>query len=268
MLRPRPRAATTLARTFLARKLKRPARIGLPKVNARPEPIVEKGQPLLISNLDLEGMSSGGLTSYEFFKLFPEADRFQINTAVRMNATFPFISPTVDLPTTPPLSVVDAGYYDNYGLNIAVDYLQQPRVLEWLKNNSAGVMIIELIAFPNATEDAWRPDCAEKDKTSKHPIVADAFSWLTAPIEAASNAREAGMSVRNEKSLQLLKTIYGTGFIETVTFTLAARASMSWYVPEAEFECLEAGLLSDQNMLAMDKLQEFWKVRSGKLSRN
>jgi len=41
---------------------------------------------------------------------------FTLQTAARMNAAFPVISPAVDLPTRPPRRVVDAGYFDNYGM--------------------------------------------------------------------------------------------------------------------------------------------------------
>ena len=45
----------------------------------------------------------------EFFRLFPDVrDSFQLSTAARMSATFPFVSPAGDLPTKPRRRVVDA----------------------------------------------------------------------------------------------------------------------------------------------------------------
>src|SRR5207245_1152127 len=106
--------------------------------------MIEDGRQLLISNLDLghgrDGkllptvMTRGRHVSYnndgkelqdvslsglEFFRLFPEAWKtFLIASAVRMNASFPYVSPAVNLPSDPPRRVVDAGYYDNYGIQI------------------------------------------------------------------------------------------------------------------------------------------------------
>ena len=47
-----------------------------------------------------------------------------------MNASFPYISPAVSLPVDPPRRVVDAGYYDNYGVNLAAAWAYMNR--EWI----------------------------------------------------------------------------------------------------------------------------------------
>src|SRR5690348_15616845 len=87
-----------------------------------------------------EGLYS--LTGLEFFKLFPLATDFQVATAVRMNATFPLVSPTVELPTRTRRRVVDAGYYDNYGIQVASAWLQMNR--EWLVENTSGVLLVQI----------------------------------------------------------------------------------------------------------------------------
>lgn len=87
---------------------------------------------MLISNLNLGFLSHamGNLLNsqdhvyaypaVEFFKLFPdEVSRFEIAMAVRLNASFPYVSPALYLPTDPYRRVVDAGYYDNYGIAVA-----------------------------------------------------------------------------------------------------------------------------------------------------
>ena len=40
-----------------------------------------------------------------------------------MSATFPFASPAVSLPMDVPRRVVDAGYYDNYGVDLATSWI-------------------------------------------------------------------------------------------------------------------------------------------------
>jgi hypothetical protein len=75
-------------------------------------------KPLLISNPSVEALTGPDWRyAISFFALFPKSvDTFRVATAVRMNATFPYVSPAVSLPTAPPVRVVDTGYYDNYGL--------------------------------------------------------------------------------------------------------------------------------------------------------
>ncbi len=67
--------------------------------------------------------------------------------AVRMSATFPYVTSSVTLPTDPPRHVVDAGYYDNYGVNLAAAWIVSHRV--WIKKHAAGVMVIQIRAFRN-----------------------------------------------------------------------------------------------------------------------
>ena len=106
--------------------------------------LVEDGRRILISNLDLadltidvcptlslnpDGQATWERTrisqpAVEFFRLFPDAhSRFAVSTAARLSASFPYVSPVVYLPTTPARRVVDAGYFDNYGINVAGAWL-------------------------------------------------------------------------------------------------------------------------------------------------
>lgn len=62
-------------------------------------------------------------SAVEFFRLFPDS-HITLSTATRMSATFPYVSPAVSLPTIPVRHVVDAGYYDNYGVNLAAQWIQ------------------------------------------------------------------------------------------------------------------------------------------------
>ena len=103
--------------------------------------IVEGGNRLLISNLALEGLGGG----YEFFRLFPGAD-LKLSTALRMNAAFPYVSPAVNLPTRPLRRVIDAGYLDNYGIDLATEWLERHK--EWLVNNLERVILVQLRAYP------------------------------------------------------------------------------------------------------------------------
>lgn len=61
-------------------------------------------------------------SAVEFFRLFPDSD-IKLAAATRMSASFPFVAPAVSLPTIPMRHVVDAGYYDNYGVNLAAQWI-------------------------------------------------------------------------------------------------------------------------------------------------
>src|SRR5207253_10764938 len=117
--------------------------------------VIGTGERLLISNLDLDDISTpisatGELyvsSARQLFRMFPAAQpSFGLHTAVRMNATFPYASPAVSLPTNPPRRVVDAGYYDNYGVNLAAAWAYQYR--DWIRREISGLALIQIYAYP------------------------------------------------------------------------------------------------------------------------
>ncbi len=63
-------------------------------------------------------------------------------TALRMNATFPYVLPNVWLPTNPVIDVMDAGFRDNFGEQTAVRFLNNFR--NWLEENTRGVILIQV----------------------------------------------------------------------------------------------------------------------------
>lgn len=63
-------------------------------------------------------------------------------TALRMNATFPYVLPNVWLPTTPVIDVMDAGLRDNFGQEISLRFIDNFK--DWIKANTGGVIMLQL----------------------------------------------------------------------------------------------------------------------------
>jgi hypothetical protein len=63
-------------------------------------------------------------------------------TALRMNATFPYVLPNVWIPTRPVVDVMDAGFRDNFGEMNAIRFLSAFR--EWLRENTGGVVLLQV----------------------------------------------------------------------------------------------------------------------------
>lgn len=80
----------------------------------------------------------------DFKSLFRNQDPLNLRllTALRMNATFPYVLPNVWLPTEPVIDVMDAGLRDNYGPETTVRFLQVFQ--DWLKENTSGVVLIQI----------------------------------------------------------------------------------------------------------------------------
>ncbi|MBS1918035.1 MAG: hypothetical protein JST87_17330 [Bacteroidetes bacterium] len=63
-------------------------------------------------------------------------------TALRMNATFPYVLPNVWLPTNPVIDVMDAGFRDNFGEQTAIRFVNVFK--DWLEENTSGVVLIQI----------------------------------------------------------------------------------------------------------------------------
>ncbi|MBC7827553.1 MAG: patatin-like phospholipase family protein [Chitinophagaceae bacterium] len=89
-----------------------------------------------ISAMDADGV--------DYQRLFANQDpmNLRVLTALRMNATFPYVLPNVWLPTKPVIDVMDAGLRDNYGQESAVRFVHVFR--EWIKQNTSGVVLLQI----------------------------------------------------------------------------------------------------------------------------
>ncbi|HXO76034.1 MAG TPA: hypothetical protein VN824_12375, partial [Puia sp.] len=80
----------------------------------------------------------------DFGALFAKQDPMDLRllTALRMNATFPYVLPNVWLPTRPVIDVMDAGFRDNFGELNAVRFINAFK--EWLHENTSGVVLLQI----------------------------------------------------------------------------------------------------------------------------
>ena len=72
-------------------------------------------------------------------------------SALRMNATFPYVLPNVWLPSNPVIDVMDAGLRDNYGLETTLRFIENFK--DWLKENTGKVIILQM---RDRLQDNWQ----------------------------------------------------------------------------------------------------------------
>lgn len=207
--------------------------------------LVETGAVALFANLDLDHLRRTAIdadtpraapnkASVEVFKAFaPAHERLAIATAVRLSATFPYVSPAISLPTRPDRRPVDAGYYDNYGIDLLTAYLEQDAVLKFASERCRGVAVIQIRAFPSGrmTREATRRQRA--------------FHFLTSPVEGIFAARQSSQMFRNDQQLALARRRYAEvtgdpGFLRVFTFEANTDVSLSWYLRCDEMRALDA----------------------------
>jgi hypothetical protein len=103
-----------------------------------PHPIsymnTDPADSILLNNNKIKGV--------DFQRFFEnhEAGSLRFLTALRMNATFPYVTPNVSLPTTPEIQIMDAGIADNFGMGDAIHFLYVFR--DWIAQNTSGVIMV------------------------------------------------------------------------------------------------------------------------------
>ncbi|MEO8853718.1 MAG: hypothetical protein ABI359_08065 [Ginsengibacter sp.] len=85
-----------------------------------------------------------GPDAIDFGALFKNMDAMNLRmlTALRMNATYPYILPAVWLPSRPVIDVMDAGLRDNSGEETTLRFLNVFK--DWINENTRGVLIIQV----------------------------------------------------------------------------------------------------------------------------
>jgi hypothetical protein len=166
--------------------------------------IVEDGRRLLISNLDtaalartrLPGLEDGqNVEAIEFFKAFPQAERLRLSTALRWNATFPYVTPAAELPTRPARRVVDAGYLDEHGVDLAGRWMWAHQ--DWLREHTEGVLFIEV-------PDGRAMRAKRTPEGQRRKWWARGTEGLIGPLEALLVSREAAAGSRNDHLVSML----------------------------------------------------------------
>lgn len=201
---------------------------------------MEAGQRLMITPIAFAAEPAHAPTIHEF--LFggsaaastPDLDLW---TAARLSSTFSYISPAVrswlDETAAQQEHLLDGGYYDNFGVTAALDWLTP--VLERRKADPRlsfkRVLLIQLSGFPEPK-----------------PEPADGLSaTFTGPLTAFLALREGIALSRNEIDLDRFKrrwneALEGEVQIKTVKFQPGRsrpRGPLSWHLSSEEIEALK-----------------------------
>jgi hypothetical protein len=115
--------------------------------------IIADGRRLLISSQPISYLAQpsdrlnspnplkvDGIDANLFFKKQGDGNLLYLS-AIRMNATFPYIMPNVYLPTNPSAQCMDAGMRDNYGAEPAMRFIYTFR--DWINENCSRVIIVQ-----------------------------------------------------------------------------------------------------------------------------
>jgi Patatin-like phospholipase len=185
--------------------------------------ITETGDRLLFSTTYLPvGTPPTPPARWDFHELYLNDPKMHtldvaVVTAARMSATFPYVTPAsrpdAGGPQTPQLHVVDGGYFDNYGMDTLLEWLDDG-LMELEQNPAAKerfaklkVMIVEIHEAPDPHRLV-------------PPKVRQKRSWFFqtyAPLVTLFSVRTAGQRSHNQVDLELMKQKWA-GKLEHVLF--------------------------------------------------
>jgi hypothetical protein len=188
-------------------------------------------------------------SGFELGRLFPlEWPRFPLATAARLSASFPYVTPAPTLPTRPRRRVVDAGYYDNFGVNLACAWLDQLRVqhLAWLEREVSGIAVIQI-------RDGLLGISAPPQGVGPLPestAIDRGVEELSSPPEALLAAHTSAPVFRNDEQIEATSRAFSQlagqhpastpGFFTTVRLAFEGSVSLSWYLTRNEQALLRA----------------------------
>ncbi len=230
--------------------------------------IVNDGRKLYISAQPVAYMNSDilnfpdyynhKLSGVDFQLLFENhgAPSLRFLSALRMNATFPYITPNTTLPTQPAIRIMDAGISDNFGIMDAVRFIYSFR--DWIGANTSGILILSIRDSPKLTAVA-----EEQGNT----IIDD----FTQPISSVYNNFENFQDITNDNLVGYARTWF-KGSIERVDIQYTpmsyvnmlqnmdsirqhnTRASLSWRLTTREKEGVIETIRSDANREAIKRV--------------
>lgn len=154
-----------------------------------------------------------------------QRDSLRFLTALRMNATYPYVLPFVDLPTQPELSVMDAGFRDNYGVLTAARFIQI--FSDWIKQHTSEVILIQ-----TSTNYGGRDKTPSKRKQGL-------LGSLFAPLGLAGNFTSVQVQ-EQDNSLGYLYDLLGNEHFRLIRFNYQTndqtklRAAISFHLTERE----------------------------------
>ncbi len=186
----------------------------------------------------------------DFHSFFSKQKPMDINilSALRMNATFPYVLPNVWLPSNPVIDVMDAGLRDNFGQEAALRFVDVFR--DWLRENTSKVVLLQM-------RDGGLSDW---EKPADNGSL---LGTLTKPFLILQNNWYKLQDYQQNDQLEYLFESYGPQFYR-VCFQYEpskkeAPASLSFHLTAAEKRDIAQALDNPVNQQQFEKLKKIMR---------
>jgi len=212
--------------------------------------IVNDGRRLLISSQPVSYLSQPAYSLTDTFKPPIDAIDFasffanqnpynlRLTTALRMNATFPYILPVVKLPSHPQMNIMDAGLRDNFGTEVAARYFLVHK--EWIERYAGNVIFLQI--RDTREYEVFTP-------TEQGSLGA----MLTEPLTVIENKWEPFQSYAQSYIREVLPSISSNVHFITMTYIpheVNKSAALNFHLTSKEKQDLYQSVYHQQNQVA------------------
>ncbi len=201
----------------------------------------------------------------EFKRFFEKQSAGKLNflSALRMSATFPYVTPNVNLPSSPQMEIMDAGLSDNYGIKDATHFLYTFK--DWIETNTSGVILISI-------RDTEKYPGVEQN--SPRSIWSKVFN----PIGGVINNWDNNQDFSNDNSIEFAYEWFN-GDLDVINISYCPkphdwnlleekhidpnkiralekkeRASLSWHLTTREKESIKRTIFEQENLSEINRL--------------
>jgi len=222
--------------------------------------ITRDARKLLISTQPVRFMMKPGIDSnllkepdadiLDYVSFFKDLDPYNLRmlTALRMNATFPYVLPTVWLPTIPVIDVVDAGLRDNFGIENTLRFIEVFK--DWLQQNTSKVVILQI---RDRKFGDWEPPDEE----------VTVLSWLTRPLSLVQNNLFRLQDYYQVNQLSTTQTSSGNNIYRIIFQYVPAKkdgsASLSFHLTNSEKLDIATAIKDSGNQQGFRQILEWSK---------
>lgn len=194
-----------------------------------------------------------GPDAIDFAALFKNMDPMNLRmlTALRMNATYPYVLPAVWLPSRPIIDVMDAGLRDNSGVETTLRFLNVFK--DWIKENTRGILIIQVRSrIKGSWSNGYKPGGISDIITN--PFTMMQKNWFTL------------QDYFEEDELSYLKNTFGNK-LHRVSFMYIPKnpegeAPLNFHLTASEKKEVSASMARQNNLEALKQVEYYIKSDS------
>lgn len=217
-----------------------------------------------ISTSRAEGVNEKS-QAIDFLRFFRNHDgeNLRFISALRMGATFPFITPHVQLPSVPQMETMDAGLSDNFGIQDALRFIYVFQ--NWIEKNTSGVTLITIRDSEKFSEIDQKnlPTMFQKLSTPLKNILINWNNIQTLDNEVLYNQLKESMVFEIEKiefEYSTSQFLRDRGLMDSVggvdpAAQKSQRASLNWRLTAREKVSIIDNIQSVQNQAALERVR-------------